>query len=903
MQSRASRVFAFPKARLSAVLSSAAALLVAAPASAQYEWSLVGSTLLQPTEVLFVDLDQDGLDDFVGASLPDGLIVWSKAQFGGGWGPMRVLSREVSGVREMVSLDFDGDGDLDLVAACDWSRQLSLHENLGGGQFAPRVQVDSGTDRVLDVTAFDADGDGDLDLVAALSGLGVLALYEDTGVGFGPRQTIVAAAGDVRDVDAADLDGDGDQDLVYVDAGTDSFFTLENAGGGTFGAPSLLVAGDSQSRAVAIGDPDGDGELEIVTGARTVRLFQRMAGSGLTYTMSTSAQSSAEISALESVDVTDDGVEDVIFGGVSGSTGRFLFDQATSQFSYFPQFLGFTRAEDFAVRDLNGDGRTDVVAANFEVQFILGQGGDAFSARENLFGSFESIYDSSFVDIDDDGDLDLLGGAFHVPAFPSTDPYRAALVWREREDTEQFSVTKVLYESAQFISQPQAADVDQDGLLDVVYLIRQASSAQDPYDVAWQRSRGVVSGSLEFDDPVVLTALPNTGSESASLVVADQDDDGDPDIAVSAASGTPGATLSTLENLGGGQFGALVLVDSDENLRLLHVADVNGDRLADLVATSRSHALRVYLASTTSPTGFAAPIRAGGSSIASQTEIAAVDVDADGDLDFLVSKDTVGPSSLAFYENLGSTVGAAQVFQNSAGNEPNFFQVDLDGDGDEDVLVQVNRLSRELWWFENAGGTIQPISIFGMLDPDLPGSPWGVDAMPGLLAATDVDGDADLDFLVGIYSHIRLYRQTGSLGSVTCAPEPNSVGAGALMTVTGSDIAAADAVVLGASALPPAATTLFLVSGTAGFTPNPGTSQGTLCLGGAIGRYVAPGQVQSSNESGTAQLRIPLTETPHPALGLLPIVAGDTVYFQAWYRDANPGATSNFSEAVRVLFR
>ena len=41
--------------------------------------------------------------------------------------------------------------------------------------------------------------------------------------------------------------------------------------------------------------------------------------------------------------------------------------------------------------------------------------------------------------------------------------------------------------------------------------------------------------------------------------------------------------------------------------------------------------------------------------------------------------------------------------------------------------------------------------------------------------------------------------------------------------------------------------------------------------------------------------------TPTPT-GLVQVAAGETWNFQAWYRDANPGPTSNFTPSVSVLF-
>ncbi len=84
-----------------------------------------------------------------------------------------------------------------------------------------------------------------------------------------------------------------------------------------------------------------------------------------------------------------------------------------------------------------------------------------------------------------------------------------------------------------------------------------------------------------------------------------------------------------------------------------------------------------------------------------------------------------------------------------------------------------------------------------------------------------------------------------------------------------------------------------------GLVFNPGGSQGTLCLGGAIGRLTQ--YVMNSGAGGRFSARIDLGDLPAP-LGSA-VDPGETWHFQAWFRDHNPGPTSNFSDAVSVPFQ
>ena len=139
--------------------------------------------------------------------------------------------------------------------------------------------------------------------------------------------------------------------------------------------------------------------------------------------------------------------------------------------------------------------------------------------------------------------------------------------------------------------------------------------------------------------------------------------------------------------------------------------------------------------------------------------------------------------------------------------------------------------------------------------------------------------------------------QSSSIGTRYCDPaRPNSTGAPAELWVTGSTALADDDADLVASSLPQHQFGYFLAGMSAGTTVPPG-SQGALCLiGGPIFRYSA--SVLSSGSGGAFGLEIDLQNVPgHGA-----IQAGETWNFQAWFRDLNPGPTSNFTDAVSVTF-
>jgi len=140
------------------------------------------------------------------------------------------------------------------------------------------------------------------------------------------------------------------------------------------------------------------------------------------------------------------------------------------------------------------------------------------------------------------------------------------------------------------------------------------------------------------------------------------------------------------------------------------------------------------------------------------------------------------------------------------------------------------------------------------------------------------------------------------LGASYCGPAAlNSTGNAARMSLTGSASVAVNMLTLGADQMPASVFGFFVVGPTQGFISSPGTSQGHLCLSGSIGRFVGPGQVLLSNPSGAFSLPINLSLVPTPS-SFVQVVAGEVWNFQAWYRDSNPGVTSNFTDGRTLTF-
>ena len=175
------------------------------------------------------------------------------------------------------------------------------------------------------------------------------------------------------------------------------------------------------------------------------------------------------------------------------------------------------------------------------------------------------------------------------------------------------------------------------------------------------------------------------------------------------------------------------------------------------------------------------------------------------------------------------------------------------------------------------------------------------------LTVGDRDGDGDEDLFwsssttgaSGVVENVSL----GSIGAPECSPAvPNSTGSSGRIRGAGSTALGIGRTRLVVDRLPAGVTTLFLASRTAGATPVMG-SVGTLCLGGAIGRFNGPGEIGSTTASGFRVLDVDLDAIPRPN-ALVAAAPGETWRFSAWHRDTVAGqATSNFTDAVAISFQ
>lgn len=264
------------------------------------------------------------------------------------------------------------------------------------------------------VVAGDLDGDGFDDLVT-IGGDGYGVLLSDGAGGFA---TSVVGGHPAGLVELGDVDGDGDLDIVETDGGPESgFYVRLGVGDGTFGEATVIAASHEHEVVdLRLGDVDGDGQLDLVvadTRGIKVRPGDGAGGFGEPVLYPLFAVGFA---ALELVDVDADADLDLVGAGNRSGTPHVTVvlndgDGFVSHVEY-PIDVIYDHLEDVVAVDVDSDGDLDLVVSDWSTPtytVMLGDGAGAFAPQAPTTHPAElALRRLAVADIDADGHPDLV---------------------------------------------------------------------------------------------------------------------------------------------------------------------------------------------------------------------------------------------------------------------------------------------------------------------------------------------------------------------------------------------------------------------------------------------------------------------------------------------------------------
>jgi hypothetical protein len=323
-----------------------------------------------------------------------------------------------AGPTRVRAADVNGDGRLDLVATSQTAKAVSMLLNNGDGTFQPAritpVSVGTGLGP-NDVAVADFDSDGRMDL-AATSYSGV-SVFTGNGDGTFAGERLLPPAFASR-IETADVNADGAADLVIP--GTSSaappVMVYLGRGDGTFQPPSTTAL-PAVGGSAKVADVNGDGRADLLLPAQSSGLCRLLGNGDGTFQPAAVYAAGKDPLAMDIGDFNNDGRVDVVTAANTDWSADVLLGNGDGTFQA-PRVtaVGYNMSG-MTAGDFNGDGRLDfatIAADNTNVPAMcvcLGNGDGTFQARQR-FAVGSSPFNPQAGDFNGDGKPDLVAANY-----------------------------------------------------------------------------------------------------------------------------------------------------------------------------------------------------------------------------------------------------------------------------------------------------------------------------------------------------------------------------------------------------------------------------------------------------------------------------------------------------------
>jgi hypothetical protein len=322
-----------------------------------------------PGALASADIDDDGDVDLVTANVGGNDLT---VIFGDGRGGLDVGSMLAAGLqpRGVAIGDLDQDDRLDIAAAnlVTDSVGVYLQDPAVPGTFFAQTPYPTGLgSRPRAVAVGDLDGDGVADMVAVAEDDETIEVFVGTGAAAFMSAVEYGVGPQPYDVVLADFDGDRALDAAVANLGEGSVSVLLGDGAAGFSAEvrhdvSAALSGEG-ARAVAVGDFDGDGEVDLLAASFAANEVSVLVGDGTggfgPYVPFPVGKGPY---ALEIADMNVDDLPDMVIVNRDTSEVTVLISEADDTFTEHSYGVALNPL-DLVVADFNGDTAPDIAVA------------------------------------------------------------------------------------------------------------------------------------------------------------------------------------------------------------------------------------------------------------------------------------------------------------------------------------------------------------------------------------------------------------------------------------------------------------------------------------------------------------------------------------------------------------
>jgi len=314
----------------------------------------------------------------------------------------------------VASGDFNKDDIQDLALVCSPECGVQVLLSKGNGTFEPGVAYAAGDSPEFGIAVADFNGDGNLDIVVSDYLADTVAVLLGNGDGtFQSAIESTAPAGGGQ-VAIGDFNDDKIPDLAVevADCPGPCISILLGNGDGTF-QPAMNIMLSEFIEAFALGDFNGDGNLDIVWGSSISSNINILLGDGdgtFRRGASYSTTSGCQAAGIAAGDFNGDKILDLAVG-TGGAVDVFL---GKGDGTFNPPKVNPIElcGSSMTIADMNGDGIPDLVFPSGEIgptstlAIMLGQGSGAFGP-ETLFPTGEDGYFIAAADFNGDHQTDV----------------------------------------------------------------------------------------------------------------------------------------------------------------------------------------------------------------------------------------------------------------------------------------------------------------------------------------------------------------------------------------------------------------------------------------------------------------------------------------------------------------
>lgn len=726
-----------------------------------------------------------------------------------------LLGSMIGAVSVVRAGDFNGDGFDELVylrddgpVSCPTSDQVTLRYSVAGGTgtLGSSAVICDSVGTTLDAAIADADADPALELVTlgasgvplaydvvvsgtvmslvAKSPMGfvvsggafalgrlngvvapVIVALEGTSLGYRTLDAsgvasaaveIDAFAGGTTGVAIGDVDSDGVPDVVANVAGSSALSIYRGVAGGTFAVKqtldvaTLLVGATSVTR-VVLGDVEGagDGDVDIVVAGPN--LLGILARRGTAFVgVPVGIQANGEPLGIGGIDPSDiavrdldaDGRSEIVYSVSARDSVGYIDEMGSSIFAQHVFVSDFSGAARIAVGDFDGDMDADFAAYSSPLQQLSRFTSSFVSNVTPAPQAIDRAFDTELVavgDFDADGLNDLVGA--------SSVPGGEVVVWRSH--TRDFlmidEIVATRMDVGETITGLAVGEVTGDTRPDIVL----ASEAAGRVSLV-RGTPDLTFGARE--------ALP-TFDRARSVIVADLDRSGPSELIVSANAGTEGMVAVYSRATPQAAFTRTVVGTGSAACTDVAVGDVDGDQDLDIAVACRTGGLFVFVnPGSIAGTWTRVALDDGTGGVADYSSLDIADIDRDGDRDVIAYRADL--SSIAIHlSTAGGLSSAANLVTASAASSTgaSVRAMDVDRDGDVDLVVAGSSLGSSIRLLQSVGGARLRFVGSNLLSPDLTSRPFAH-------AVGDIERDGDGDFVLSSPArhYVYLMRSAGT---------------------------------------------------------------------------------------------------------------------------------------------